>query len=68
MDGTYSDIRLDTFDGDPGEYVLYNSKNPDKRYEVVSLLDGDGEEAEDVECAAGGVVKINENSFMAFTL
>lgn len=68
--GIYSDLRLnlDTLEGDPGAYYLFNSEKPETRYEVTDLLDGDGEHVDDVECAAGGVVKISENQFMVFTL
>lgn len=68
--GTYTDFRLsnpmiDEFDG---TYFIYSEDNPDKKYEVVSLLDGSGDPVEDIEIAAGGVFKLHDQSFMVFQL
>lgn len=63
----FHDFRLDTFEDIDGRNWLYAKANPEKRYEVVALLDRSGDETDDVEEAAGGVVKLGENSFTTFT-
>lgn len=66
MSGSHHDFRLDTFDTIDGTHYLYAADKPDQRYEVVSLLDRDGEDVDDPEDAAGGVVKLGESSFTTF--
>ncbi len=60
------DFHVDTFDTIDGKHVLYNSRSPSKHYEVVSLLDHCGEETDDPEEAAGGVVKLADECFTIF--
>lgn len=62
----FQDIKADTFDRIDGKMWLYNSENPKQRYEVVSLLDSFGDDTDDEEIAAGGVVKIAEEHFRIF--
>jgi hypothetical protein len=51
------DFYADTFDTIDGKHFLYSSKAPERKCEVVELLDYDGEPTDDPEEAAGGVVK-----------
>lgn len=62
----HADFYADTFDTIDGKNVLYNSRYPDRHYEVVSLLDRRGDEVTDPEEAAGGVVKLAEECFTTF--
>lgn len=61
------DFRLDTFDTIEGKHYLWAAVSPDKRYEVVSLLDHSGDYTDDPECAAGGVVKLGDEAYVCFT-
>lgn len=66
----YTDFRLnnpevDEFDG---KFWIYSTDKPEKKYEVVSLLDVFGEDVDNLEEAAGGVFKINDHSFMVFKI
>lgn len=67
--GTYTDFRepLDTFDEVDGVNYLWASAVPEKKYEVVALLDCTGDETDDPDLASGGVVKIGEENYMVFT-
>jgi hypothetical protein len=67
MSHAHHDFRLDTFDTVDGKHFLYAADKPDRRYEVVSLLDSSGDETDDPEDAAGGVVQLGEASFTTFT-
>lgn len=60
------DFFADEFDTIDGKHYVYNKLTPDNRREVVSLLDFCGEETNDPEEAAGGVVKIAEECFVVF--
>lgn len=60
------DFFADTFDTIDGQNVLYNSRSPEKKYEVVALLDSSGEDTDDPEEAAGGVVKLADECFTIF--
>ncbi len=62
----FHDFRLDTFEDIDGKNWLYAKAAPDKKYEVVALLDIGGDETDDVELAAGGVVQLGESSFTTF--
>lgn len=61
------DFYADMFDTIDGKHVLWNSKNSDHKYEVVSLLDHSGDETDDPDDAAGGVVKLADECFTTFT-
>lgn len=62
----HHDFRLDTFDTIDGKHWLWLASAPEKKYEVVSLLDHSGEETDDPDFAAGGVVKLAEECFTIF--
>lgn len=61
-------MAIDTFDTIDGVHILYDSKNPDDRHFVVSLIGFDGRETNDPEKAAGGVVQESETCFRVFVL
>jgi len=61
------DFHADMFDTIDGKNVLWNSRNPYRKYEVVSLLDHAGDETDDPDEAAGGVVKFADECFVTFT-
>lgn len=63
----FHDVYLDTFETIEGKHYLSNARYPDKRYEVVSLLDRSGNDTDDPEDAAGGVVQFGQESFGVFT-
>lgn len=67
MTESFHDFRLDTFDTIDGAHWHWAANNPEKKYEVVSMLDNTGQETDDPEEAAGGVVKLGEESFTVFT-
>lgn len=60
------DFYVDMFDTIDGKHVLFNSASPDKKYEVVTLLDHCGDETDDPEEATGGVVKLADECFTTF--
>ena len=60
------DFYADTFDTIDGKHFLWNSKTPDRKFEVVELLDSNAETTDDPECAAGGVVKLADECFTTF--
>jgi len=60
-------LTLDSFDRVDGKPYLFNSATPNVRFPVVSMLDSAGDETQDEEQAAGGVVEIGEEQFMVFT-
>lgn len=66
IDHPRHDFYADTFDTIDGRHWLYSSRNPERRFEVVSLLDNSANEVADPEIAAGGVVKLGEESFTTF--
>ena len=66
MSISHHDFRLDTFDTIDGKHFLWAAADPEKRYEVVALLDAAGDDTDDPEDAAGGVVKLGEESFTVF--
>lgn len=57
---------IDTFDTIDGKHVVYSCQNPDEKYSVVSLLDGKGDETDDPEKAAGGIIQLGEKCFTTF--
>lgn len=59
-------LNLDMYEIILGVRVAWDSKNPDDKYPVVTLLDGEGEDTEDEEKAVGGVIKLEEESFTIF--
>lgn len=61
------DFYADMFDTIDGRHWVWSKRTPDKRFEVVSLLDRSGEEVTDPEEAVGGVVKLAEECFTIFT-
>lgn len=61
------DFYADTFDTIDGRHVVYSSEAPERKCEVVELLDYSGEPTDDPEEAAGGIVKIAEECFVTFT-
>lgn len=61
------DFYADTFDTIDGKHWLYAEANPERKCEVVTLLDYLGEETDDPEEAAGGVVKIAEECYTVFS-
>lgn len=63
----FHDFRLDTFDTIDGKHYLWNANSPDKKYEVVNLLNHSGDDTDDPDDAAGGVVKLGEESYTVFT-
>lgn len=60
------DFRMDTFDTIDGKHMLWLSSDPDRKFEVVALLDARGDDVDDPEEAAGGIVKLGEESFTTF--
>lgn len=59
-------MQLDTFEEIDGTRYLYDAAKPGEKYEVVVLLDGKGDDTEDEDDAAGGVVKIAEECYKIF--
>lgn len=66
MSGGHHDFRADTFEDIDGKNWVYLSTQPDRKFEVVDLLDRNGESVDDFEDAVGGVVKLGEESFTTF--
>lgn len=60
------DFFADTFDTIDGKHYLFAAATPENRREVVALLDYSGDETDDPEEAAGGVVKITEGCYTTF--
>lgn len=60
------DPEPDTFDTIEGKHWLFNSAQPKVRYEVVSMLTRNGEQTDDPERAAGGVMQVGPECFMVF--
>lgn len=67
MTEQYHDFRPDTFGAVDGRNYLWAANCPNAKFEVVSLLDFDGNVTNDPEEAAGGVVKFNEFMFSVFS-
>lgn len=57
---------VDMFDTIDGKNVAYNTQNPSVVYEVVDMLDANGEETDDPDKAVGGIVKFAEDCFKVF--
>lgn len=67
MTEQYHDFRPDTFGAVDGRHYVWAAIDPATKFEVVSLLDFGGDETDDPDLAAGGVVKFDESSFSVFT-
>lgn len=61
------DFYADTFDTIDGQHVLYSSRDPERKFKVVALLDRNGDDTDDPEEAAGGVVQLADECFTTFT-